>query len=196
MATRGTAFLLLKERVLETTEFNGDMYPSWHGDNFFKGVNESENEKDFVDFIKEFNDENFGYEEDLIYATRNSEFYDDIKDDVLVINFNNAYFERFFSDWIFFKNLSGKAVKFIVKGDRREILIPNEGSYRFYFGRVEEEISKFKEGDKVIGTFGLTKGMEFEIVKVLKDGWYSCQRIDEKDDKYYSQNDRTIKKLE
>ncbi len=43
---------------------------------------------------------------------------------------------------------------------------------------------------------GLTKGMEFEIIKVLRDGWYSCQRLDKKDNRYYSQNDRTIIKLE
>ncbi len=141
MATRGTGFLLLKDRVLETTEFNGDMYPSWHGDNFFEGVSKTESEEDFVEFIKEFNDENFGCEEDLIYTTRNSEFYDDIKEDVLVINFNHAYFERFFSDWVFFKNLSGKPVKFITKSDRsrREVIIPDNESYRFNFGRVEEE---------------------------------------------------------
>lgn len=146
MATRGTGYLLLKGNVLSSTEFNGDMYPSGHGDDFFNGIKGVKNKKQFGDFLKAFNDERFRYQEELVYKDKNTDFYDVMANDELIIDFNNEYFERFFSDWIFFKNLTGSPVKFITRGDDgkyddtiEEITVLNGGSFRFNFGRVEGE---------------------------------------------------------
>lgn len=151
MATRGTGYLLLKDYCLETTEFNGDMYPDGFGDFFYEEITLVKNEEDFTDFVNKFNKENFKYEEDLIYKKENTEFFDAITKDELTIDFNNNYFERFFSDWIFFKNLSGFPIRFITRdgqdkaknaqssGNIVDVMVPNGASYRFNFGYLKTE---------------------------------------------------------
>lgn len=68
--TRGSAFLILKDKVLESVEFNGNMYPEGYGDDFLEGLKECQNEKDFKQFIYNFNQENFQYKEKLVYEIK------------------------------------------------------------------------------------------------------------------------------
>lgn len=140
--TRGTAFLLLDDVCLESVEFNGEMYPEGYGDMFFEQLKKVKDRKDFEKFISEFNKSSFGYEyETLIYKIEKVEMYDVITKDELIIDFNYKYFERFGSDWIFFKNLTGTFVKFLTKGkeENHEVTIFNGDSYRFNYGRIEED---------------------------------------------------------
>ena len=140
MATRGTGFLLLKDKYFETTEFNGDMYPEGHGDYFFEKLKKVNTIDGFETFAKEFNDERFGYEEELIYEGKNSRIYDVIGKDELLIDFNINYFDIFFSDWVFFKNLTGLPIRFITYDDyKHEVVVEHGESCRFNFGCLEEE---------------------------------------------------------
>lgn len=53
----------------------------------------------------------------------------------------------------------------------------------------------FKMDDCIISTFGTTKGKEFIVKAILKDGFYSCQLKDKSNDTYYQfSNDTAIKK--
>lgn len=141
MATRGTGYLLMKEKYLESTEFNGDMYPSGHGDNFFNNLKKVKTEEDFTRFINEFNDESFGYDdEELVFEVNSKHIYDNRLATELVIDFNNDYFGRFFSDWIFFKNMTGMPIRFICRDEKRtQVVLKDKESYRFDFGKVEKE---------------------------------------------------------
>ena len=136
--TRETAYLILKELVLESTEFNGDMYPEGHGDDFIAELKKCKDRQDFERFINDFNEENFQYPEQLIYEVKPETFFNKIKEKEMVIDFNDKYFDRFFSDWVFFKNLSDTPVKFITRDDEKIqiILNPNE-TFRFNFRRLE-----------------------------------------------------------
>ena len=137
--TRGSAFLILKDKVLESVEFNGNMYPEGYGDDFLEGLKECQNEKDFKQFIYNFNQENFQYKEKLVYEVKIEDFFDELKKGERVIDFNNNYFERFFSDWVFFKNLSGIPIKFITSNEdiKRKIILNDKMSIRFNFGEIE-----------------------------------------------------------
>lgn len=132
--TRGTGFLLLPDRVFESTEFNGDMYPEGYGDIFIKALSFCKNESNFRDFIKDFNELYFNYGEELVYPKPVEKVYENHKG--YVIDFNNDYFGRFFSDWIFFKNLTGKTVIFIERELGRSTELLNEGTIRFNFGSL------------------------------------------------------------
>lgn len=117
MGTRGKGYLLLEDICIQSTEFNGDMYPSEYGTEFFNGLSESKSRHEFEVFIKKFNDKHFKYIEDLLYSVKKKDFYDLMTNEELVVNFNNDYFGRFFSDYIYIKNLSGYPVVFITRID-------------------------------------------------------------------------------
>lgn len=62
MATRGTAMIIDEEFVNFGPEFNGDMYPEGHGDNFIEKLSEVTNNTEFIIFNNRFNKYNFGYD--------------------------------------------------------------------------------------------------------------------------------------
>lgn len=67
--TRGTLALLLPDKVMYSTEFNGDMYPSSYGDFVFEGMDRIvRNELDFVSFVHFFNSVNRNYTDQLVFV--------------------------------------------------------------------------------------------------------------------------------
>lgn len=142
--TRGSAYLLLKDKVLESVQFNGGMYPKEYGDKFFTRLIELKDEKDFREFIKDFNKKYFEYNELLVSEQKNANFYDVVTKNELIIDFNHKYLERFNSDWTFFKNLTGISVRFFLTGEGGDLLLNNGGSCRFYYGEFKKEFMKIK----------------------------------------------------
>lgn len=141
MATRGTGFLLTENKVYETIEFNGNMYPEGYGDMFFKGIKNVNTEDEFKAFAEKFNEENFGYEGELVYEEENNRIYDVMGEKELIIDFNTNYFDIFFSDWVFFKNLTGLPVRFITRDEEKTEVVVNHGeSVRFNFGYLERTL--------------------------------------------------------
>jgi hypothetical protein len=142
--TRGTLFLITDSEVLESIDFNGDMYPEGHGDEVMINLRNVNSKEDFEKMVKKFNDKNFNYDEKLVYQ---KSWYVNSKEEKKtvglfesnnVIDFDNDYFERFFSDYIFIKNISKKNFSF---RDREESLdtIKSGDTIRLYFGRLFEE---------------------------------------------------------
>lgn len=131
--TRGTAILLMSRYALTSIEFNGDMYPDGYGDDFMNKLSKVNNEDEFDNFISDFNDLNFQYDENSFsYAHPNEALLN--KDNILdLYNFSSAIN----SDWIFFKNLSGATVKFVaeVNGKMEFIDVENNETIRFNYYR-------------------------------------------------------------
>lgn len=136
--TRGKFILLTDHQVYESIEFNGGMYPNGLGDKAFKMLKEIETENDFIKMINNFNTENYNYDGELIfdmsYMNDNPKF-PGFFDKPNFINFNNGYFERFFSDWIFIKNISNDDVKFKDRNRNEDILKVRE-TIRLHYGRL------------------------------------------------------------
>ena len=105
MATRGVALLLLKNKVLMSIEFNGDMYPSGYGDEFFEMLSKVESEEDFENFVKKFNDKHFQYDDDeFVFEISGGEFYSPFSwENQPHINMKDVS-SRLMADWIFMKN--------------------------------------------------------------------------------------------
>ena len=152
--TRGTAYLILpKGKVISSCEFNGDMYGSPKDDERLQRVGyysemverlkRVKDENTFKVQIKEFDKENFGYQDEE-YDCEEDNYFKFFKDDWKKewcnrnnkISFNeNVYFKDFFSDYLYWLNLSGESVEFQCmndktrKVDHREIITFNFGNY-------------------------------------------------------------------
>lgn len=133
--TRGTLYYIDNEKAICSTEFNGSMYnDGGHGDDVLMGLAyDVQNEDDFRKFVSNFNEENFGYEEELIYDMGETMFDNTER---TLIDFRNDYFGRFFSDYLFIKNNSDEDITIIDKDNNKEYEIPSGKTKRLNFGHV------------------------------------------------------------
>lgn len=136
---RGTAYLIVSDKkILHSDEFNGGMYPEGHGRRFLKELNRVNSEKEFGEFLSIFSESYLGRkEEQPVYTETNSDI-DGISQSVDWIEMNvnmsdTNYFKVFFSDWTFWRNISGKAVK-IKTRDKKNITLKTGKSVAIKFG--------------------------------------------------------------
>ena len=136
--TRGSFFLILDKCVLESIQFNGDMYPSYRGDPAMIEFRKVESRKEFEEFIERFNKKNFEYDEKLIY--KNEDMFSDEKK--TLIDFRTDYYKRFGApDYIFIKNLSTRAIWIKCKEGGSDTLNPFD-TVRYHFGEKLEHTRK------------------------------------------------------
>jgi hypothetical protein len=141
--TRGTFFLIKEDlTVLESTEFNGDMYPEGYGDIAFTMLKDVINEKSFIEMVTKFNEENHNYDDEKLIHQMDCMFDKDY-----YIDFNVDYFGRFFSDWLFMKNLSKKDITFTDRENVKSYIKIGE-TIRLNFGRLCEYSRKLCEETK------------------------------------------------
>lgn len=124
--TRGQIVCITNEGVITSTEFNGDMYLSYHGKNIIKELKKDMAYNDYVEFIEKFNKENFEYNEQLIY---------DIDKEYLDMNKEN-YFSAWFSDYLYIKNVSDED-QIVIDEEFNEITLHPQGYVVLYFGKYD-----------------------------------------------------------
>jgi hypothetical protein len=147
--TRGSLYIIVpvknssQLKMLRTVEFNGEQYPDGYGDETLEGLREVKNQAGLKRLALKIN-EYYNYPEKEV-----NKLYPVSMDGKTLIDFNNKYFERFFSDWVFFKNLTEKEINFVTSGDNREVITakPNE-TIRFSFGQVPTDSFEDKEIDR------------------------------------------------
>lgn len=92
--TRGTIAVILPDgSLLSSVEFNGEMYLTGHGRNVVEGLQYVDAEKDFREFVNEFNAKNFQYKERPMFFYCDESFFDMSCD----------YFDKWFSDYVYIK---------------------------------------------------------------------------------------------
>ena len=133
--TRGKFVLITKDRVYISTEFNGDMYPDGYGVDVFKRLLKVKKVGDFFEEVKDFNKKEFGYEEKLVW-NKSIVWLEDAR------NFKKGYFDRWFSDRLYIKNLSGKTITFKHYSNEGETKVKNGKVYAFNFGNVPDREDK------------------------------------------------------
>jgi len=136
--TRGTPYLILKNKVVYTDEFNGDMYgspkdskdlqESGHYPEMINKLAKVSDEKSFKAKIKEFNKRNHNY--------KPFHFYDDKEK---CLDMSISYYKDFFSDYLFFKNCSNKT-EIIISKDKKSIEVGKGKIATFNFGELIEII--------------------------------------------------------
>lgn len=150
--TRGTLYLILPEKqIIQSCEFNGDMYGSpkdnevsqqkGHYRKVMERLARAETKDDFIREVKAFDLENFNYQSEEGGYFR---FYEygmaEITNDGGEMEANKkSYFDMFFSDYLYFKNASGQAVTF--RDARGEAITVRSGEIiTFYFGEFIEKV--------------------------------------------------------
>lgn len=133
--TRGTSILILPDKMLISSEFNGDMYldPYSNGEAMVYKLEESNSIIDYIKKLHEFNNERFGYKDISVYQS--------LRPAAIIFN-EYSYFEKWFSDFLFFKNLFSKSMLFIDKNGHRFRLKSGDIAV-YYFGVFH---SYFKAG--------------------------------------------------
>lgn len=149
--TRGTIYAICdKPLIVESTEFNGHMYPDGHGQEVIKMLENSKTLFEFRNNVEEFNKKEFQYENDIIYLRRKSKY---LRKNKIVFTDKN-YFEKFFSDWTFWKNYSGVPVTLVTIDKKEIVLNPNEqvaiefGKYTNHY-KTEAEYKEIIEKEKI-----------------------------------------------
>ena len=136
MATRGTAFLISDKYILETLEFNGDMYRDGLGQDMVNLLSGVKNVKDFKDGIDKFNKENHSYNGfDLeTIRVRSNYITENTRGEDIIKFTDENYFELYFSDWTFWKNISSKDITFKTREGSKSVLKKGE-VVAFNFGK-------------------------------------------------------------
>ncbi len=163
--TRGTLYIVEKLRtrirVTNSCEFNGDMYPEeegGHGGEVMRLLKKTTNQKEFKKNVREFDKENFNYQDEgteyfKFYETYPMEYKEswlERQGNLVMVSFKD-YFPTFFSDWTFWKNCTK---------DYEVQLFTYKTVYGRKMGenakerRVATEVIKLKPGECVAVNFG------------------------------------------
>lgn len=107
--TRGQIAIIVKGKVMTSTEFNGDMYmptKQWagHGRVVINALKRTNDVADYQYEVAKFNKENHHYTDcdHLVH-----------KQPLETLNFYKSYFENWFSDYVYIKNLTNETVQII-----------------------------------------------------------------------------------
>ncbi len=145
--TRWTFFLILKDRFIGSVEFNWDMYPEWYWDKAFKMLNEVIDENSFKKMVMDFNSQAHNYNDDVMFWEWG---YETIEKS---LDMSKWYYDFWFSDWIFIKNMSWQKIVFKVKDyeswEKVKYRLKDWGIVRFYFGQVRKESEKILTVDSI-----------------------------------------------
>lgn len=118
--TRGKFILICEDKVLESRNFNGDMYPSGYGEDAMKILCKITDENQFENMVAEFNSDHHQYDD------RELVFVCDFFTGKYTVNFNISYSERFFSDYLFIKNISNVTISAIDRDKRKFKILPDQ----------------------------------------------------------------------
>lgn len=140
--TRATLYCVTDKKVIRSAEYNGDRYPEGWGIFYIHLLEKTRNEEDFIIMIQEFQYKHFnGYDCDSTFSDKKSTYFN--KKGQMVLNDDN-YFEDYFSDWIFIKNISSNPFAIITRDgdlkilDKGEQIALNYGHTKGAFGSAEE----------------------------------------------------------
>lgn len=116
---------VIKDGVIYTsTEFNGDGYWTGHGEVVYAALQNITTVEEWKEYVTKFNSETFQYDEELHYEIEDE--YDNYLD------MSKDYYEKWFSDYIYIKNIGEDEVEFITKNGKT-IVVPNDVAV-FNFG--------------------------------------------------------------
>lgn len=149
--TRGQIVIFHDEGITTSTEFNGDMYfasGEWdgHGTEVVEALKDIHSQEDYKKFVTAFNKEHFQYEEGLFFnpLTDCGTKYTEMQ----LLDMTEGYFDKWFSDYLFFKNLREDDVT-LITDDGNMLTIESGGILALNYGEYNEECAKHSTGIKV-----------------------------------------------
>ncbi len=151
--TRGKMVLITDDSVLTSVEFNGDMYlpdGKWdgYGKDVIDGLKEVKTEQEYKDFVLKFNAEHHGYDdvEEFTYDLLEECRYRGIcQTEEELFDMATGYFDKWFSDYLYFKNLRSEAVA-VYDDEGRVLSIEPNGILVLNFGTYEPHCEEYSVG--------------------------------------------------
>lgn len=140
--TRGTAYILLPyNRTLASCEFDGDMYPGGNFELMVEFLSKVQTEQDFRESVAAFDrvaaygyqNMSDGYFQFYNIPVRRLHHSREHPDGNRRIDLRKKYIERFFSDYIFFLNKTGRIVN--VTCAKVTVRLRDGEIGTFYFGK-------------------------------------------------------------
>lgn len=166
--TRGQIAIITPDgRLITSTEFNGDMNYSEHGQDVFDTLETVESEAEYREFVEEFNRQNFENDGELFFECDDS-FYD----------MSTDYFGKWFSDYVYIKNLSDKDVVF-TDADKQKIVLEPDATMAFNFGKFYASGAEDFEKREFIEQLGVLKnGLGYDMQENYANLWNACADYD------------------
>lgn len=137
--TRGSAYVLYEKDgeiwIGYSDEFNGDMYPGGKYEDMVTALGSVKTYEDYGLAMHKFNKENHNYSDYNIYHKPLSEYLNlpSVSDE---IDLNREYYTYWFSDYLFFLNLTDKLFTFQTKKNS-SIVVSTGVIATFNFGKAE-----------------------------------------------------------
>lgn len=167
--TRGQIAVVLPDgSLISSIEFNGDMDLTEHGKEVIDELTYIDNEDEFRAFVERFNKDHFSYYDYPRVYDCDDSFFD----------MSNDYFDKWFSDYVYIKNLSDKPVVFTDKQGQK-IQIDEDTVALFRYGEFiaagEEDLERaeFIEQLKI-----LKEDLSYDMEKNYCDIWNACADFD------------------
>lgn len=153
--TRGGAYIIYKKDgelwIGYHNEFNGDMYPGGHYEDMVLALGTVKTYEDFSLAMHKFNKEHHNYDDFQTYHEPLNEYLNLVVEDN-TIDLEREYYSYWFSDYIFFLNLTGETFRFKnMLGDKKVgittdgIAVFNYGNLQAVFNRENVSESLYKE---------------------------------------------------
>lgn len=166
--TRGQIAIILPDgEFLCTVDFNGSMNFSGYGREIVDELDCMENEKEFTDFIEQFNSENFSYDEELLY-----------KYPANFTDFSDERIANMFSEYLYLKNLSENPVIFTDKNGKK-IEIDTDMVAVFKYGEFlagyDEDFDRVEFIEKLNE---LREGLSYNMEENYANLWNVCADFD------------------
>ena len=155
--TRGQIAIITPEgKLITSAEFNGDMYydGEGHGKEVVEALESIETEEEYREFINDFNDRYFRYSDREMFYDCDESFYD----------MSTDYFGKWFSDYVYIKNLSGKTVVF-TDADKQKIAQEPDTLAAFNFGKFYASDAEDFEKREFIEQLGILTLAAFNFGK-------------------------------
>ena len=139
--TRGQIILVTDKTPYTSTEFNGDMYWDWYGKEIVPALHKVNSYKDYVSLVTEFNNNYFQYPERLTYNLRTFKQRKLLR----LFDMSTAYFQKWFSDYLYIKNISEYPLTVKTRNHLIVTLNPN-GVLMLEYGEYTEECNEHSTG--------------------------------------------------
>ena len=169
--TRGQIAIITPDgKLITSAEFNGDMYydGEGHGKEVLEALKDIETEAEYRTFVEEFNRKNFQYEHEDMFFDCDDSFYD----------MSTDYFGKWFSDYVYIKNLSGKTVVF-TDADKQKIALEPDTLAAFNFGKFYASDAEDFEKREFIEQLGILKnGLGYDMQENYANLWNACADYD------------------
>ena len=135
--TRGTGYIITDRKIYDHDEFNGDMYrENGNGESFIRMLDKT-TPSNFKSDLHLWNVQNHNYDTFQTYSKSLKGFTPiRITEDGTILDFTKNYFDWWFSDWIFIKNMSKRSITAVCEDGA--IALPKNHTYAFHFGNIED----------------------------------------------------------